>query len=250
MVAVDTATSLLIQSPRPISPTLINIINQLLKHCYHIWKMADIVIQEKQREEEDIYKYKSRVIEIRGEEEEYVNELNEVFPSYEKDFISDEEINDDLSGLLPCLPVSCDQFTNEEMAKIRQLHNNLFVTPTSHMTTDSAHLIRMYEIAGELIKEVGGACNSESRDIGGHIRACHEIITMMKNDIADNRYMCINDVMMTINDITKFNFRCFNIYKHPFIHEAIKVEPILQELVERVNQVLQEWPDYPVLMQV
>ena len=45
-------------------------------------------------------------------------------------------------------------------------------------------------------------------------------------------------------------FRCFDIYHDPVIHEAKRALPLLLSLVERVEQVLIEWPDYPVLLQV
>lgn len=44
--------------------------------------------------------------------------------------------------------------------------------------------------------------------------------------------------------------RYFDIYRDPLVSEARKVAPLLQSLVVRVRQVAEEWPDYPVLMQV
>ena len=34
------------------------------------------------------------------------------------------------------------------------------------------------------------------------------------------------------------------------VHEAKRALPVLQSLVKHVEQVLMEWPDYPVLLQV
>ena len=44
--------------------------------------------------------------------------------------------------------------------------------------------------------------------------------------------------------------RCFDIYHDSMVHEAKRVLPVLRSLVRRVEEVLVEWPDYPVLVQV
>ena len=45
-------------------------------------------------------------------------------------------------------------------------------------------------------------------------------------------------------------FRPFDIYHDPLVSEASKVSPLLGSLVVRVREVLEEWPDNPVLTQV
>ena len=46
------------------------------------------------------------------------------------------------------------------------------------------------------------------------------------------------------------SYRCFDIYHDSMVHEAKRVLPVLRSLVRRVEEVLVEWPDYPVLVQV
>ena len=46
-----------------------------------------------------------------------------------------------------------------------------------------------------------------------------------------------------------FIFSSRNIYKDPNISEAKRAQPVIKELIKRVQDVLEEWPDYPILIQ-
>ena len=45
-------------------------------------------------------------------------------------------------------------------------------------------------------------------------------------------------------------FRPFDIYRDPLVSEASQVAPLLGTLVTRVKEVLEEWPENPILTQV
>ena len=44
--------------------------------------------------------------------------------------------------------------------------------------------------------------------------------------------------------------KCFNVYVDPNVEEVIQCRPVLQQVVARVTELLQEWPDHPTLNQV
>ena len=68
--------------------------------------------------------------------------------------------------------------------------------------------------------------------------------------------MCIMKTAYAYIHVDKLSFviicscRCFDIYHDSMVHEAKRVLPVLTSLVKRVEEVLVEWPDYPVLVQV
>ena len=44
--------------------------------------------------------------------------------------------------------------------------------------------------------------------------------------------------------------KCVNVYVDPNVEEVIQCRPVLQQVVARVTELLQEWPDHPTLNQV
>ena len=57
-------------------------------------------------------------------------------------------------------------------------------------------------------------------------------------------------LIVWILSLAKFCNRKFDIYKDPAPSEVIAAIPVLTTLRERVAELLQEWPDHPILKQV
>ena len=198
-VAVETALHVLNCFPHDHPPTVINIISQLLDVCYHIWEVGDQQEREKKQEEESLYCYKPKTINITiDEEEEKDKHLLRLFPNFDnffKENTDDETSQDPLPDSVPDpLPDVVDmdsssqiQFSEHEMAMIRELHFRLFNSSNITSPTLLPHLTR-YRIAHQLTED--HQCTKEI-SLSGHLKACYSLLTTIQDDKVENtRFVC------------------------------------------------------------
>lgn len=115
-----------------LSPSWRDIVWCLLELCESLWLQCEEKERERAREEESLYRFKTKTHKI-AESEDTIEEvqLRTLFPSFEKDFADTEE-NEELSSIYvnnpQQPPSSVDpqqyyvQFTPQEMEQICSLH--------------------------------------------------------------------------------------------------------------------------------
>lgn len=199
-VAVETALHVLTCSPRNHPPTITETISQLLNVCYCIWEFGDQQEREKKQEEESLYRYKPQTINITVDEEEDKHLLR-LFPNFDnffKENTDDETSQDPLPDSLPDpLPDVVDmdsssqiQFSEHEMAMIRELHFRLFNSSSITSPNMLPHLTR-YRIAYQLMED--HHCTKET-GLSGHVKACYSLLTTIQDDrVKNTRFICCHD---------------------------------------------------------
>lgn len=193
MVAVDMAMSLLYSTNELTEPNQDSIILSIFNLCHQVWKIADEKRKEREKEEQSLYHYKAKVVDIVDEtgEESFDDTLRETFPSYEKDFEEAETKEEELSNNdknsqkeVKDDDHCCEQIDDQEMTRIRLLHRNWSLSLSGHVTshvTEQEQLfpfVNMYNIGGELINEMGGAYKPGLADVGGHILADNDVLSI------------------------------------------------------------------------
>ena len=201
-VAVETALHVLTCSPHDHPPTVTDTISQLLNVCYHIWEFGDQQEREKKQEEESLYRYKPQTINITvDEEEEKDKDLLRLFPNFDnffKENTDDETLQDPLPNSVPDpLPDVVDmdssariQFSEHEMAMIRELHFRLFNSSNITSPNMLPYLTR-YRIAHQLMED--HQCTKEI-SLSGHVKACYSLLTTIQDDkVESTRFVCCHD---------------------------------------------------------
>ena len=182
---MDIALSLLYSST-PVGPKCDSVFTRIFELCYQAWEIADQKQKEREKEENSLYRYKARTVDISDEnsEDNIETALSEAFPNYEKDFEQTENIHEEPTNENTTRESddTCEQFDVQESSKIRQLHKGWLTShvTTSHVTSLDRHtsFVNMYSIGGELINEMGGAYKPGLADIGGHILANRDVLSM------------------------------------------------------------------------
>lgn len=106
-----------------LSPSWRDIVWCLLELCGSLWLQCEEKERERAREEESLYRFKTKTHQI-AESEDTIEEvqLRTLFPSFEKDFADTVE-NEELSSIYVDNPQQCYvQFTPQEMEQICSLH--------------------------------------------------------------------------------------------------------------------------------
>ena len=243
---------------------LYNTLLSLLHHCCQLWLTADQYEEMKKAEEDSLYRYKSKVHIIdlssdgaNGDSSKENELLQTLFPQFDHEFTVDsdgtttdttteqqaatnDKVEEDQHNL--------SQFTDEEMDRIVRLQSYLFTPDCHKCPIDHLYIMNMYRTAQDILTSLNNGHNlSAVHTLAGVIQACSGVNSLLTCSIpSTNKYVDCRPVF--IRDCVIF--RQFNIYRDSCVAEAKKAWPVIQELVHRIQEVLVELPDYPVLKQV
>ena len=189
MICIEIASSFLLLTHK-LSPVFGSIVDEILARCYQVWKIAEDKRKEREKEEESLYHYKPKVVDINKTEEEDGGDaaLHNAFPNYEKEFETTQTTNPvDQATNPPSFKEdsSYDQFEIQEMVTVTQLHWNWVSPPTGQVgvTKPSGVFLHMYNTGGDLINEEEEIVHRAGlSDIGGHIRACVDIMETSRDN--------------------------------------------------------------------
>ncbi|ERE84000.1 midasin-like protein [Cricetulus griseus] len=232
----------------------------LFRHlCQEIineWDEQERIAQEKAEQENSLYRYRTRSRRTAlSEEEEEELELRKLFPLHEKDFADIlmeqtlEEKKGASSGQEEEEATDPALLSQSSMQAVMLIHQQLclsFARSLWYQQTVPPHeakhylslFLSCYQTGASLVTHCYHLMGAELNDqlFGSHLLACSLSYNTLCGE-ADS------DLMMKPDGPYDF-------YQHPNVAEARQCQPVLQGLLEAVNQLLEDWPEHPVLQQL
>lgn len=231
----------------------------LFRHlCQEIineWDEQERIAQEKAEQESSLYRYRSRSCRTAlSEEEEEELELRKLFPLHEKDFadilmeptLEEKRRASDGREEAATDPTLLSQ---SSMQAVMLIHQQLCLSfarslwyQQSAPPHEAKHYLSLffscYQTGASLLTHFYHLMGVEMSDqlLGSQLLAC----TLSSNTLCGE---ATSDLMMKPDGPYDF-------YQHPNVAEARQCQPVLQGLSEAVSQLLQDWPEHPVLQQL
>ncbi|XP_042126882.1 midasin [Peromyscus maniculatus bairdii] len=232
----------------------------LFRHlCQEIineWDEQERIAQEKAEQENSLYRYRSRSCRTAlSEEEEDELELRKLFPLHEKDFADiliehtleeKEGASDGQEEEEAADPALLSQSSMQAVMLIHQQLCLSFARSLWYQQTVPPHeakhylslFLSCYQTGASLVTHFYPLMGVELNDqlLGSQLLAC----TLSYNTLCGE---ATSDLIMKPDGPYDF-------YQHPNVAEARQCQPVLQGFSEAVNQLLEEWPEHPVLQQL
>ncbi|XP_069109146.1 midasin-like [Argopecten irradians] len=228
------------------------------------WQKQEEAKRQREKEEESLYRYKSKVhgddrdIEV-IEEEEFRNN----FPTFVSEFVDitgtdtldepEEMETEDKTRRSDQEETTPDMITEDEMYHVYQTHHHIFTClcqaiwlPRLHVssvdTTDLvAPSLSTYYVGSVIATQTYDILSNEvdPQIMGGHLLASRLIQEQITPPVAHG-----NELEPVKGNPT------FDIYHDPYVAEVVQCRPVLDRLTARVQELLSEWPDHPTLKQL
>ncbi|XP_076780137.1 midasin isoform X2 [Arvicanthis niloticus] len=232
----------------------------LFRHlCQEIineWDEQERIAQEKAEQESSLYRFRSRSCRTAlSEEEEEELELRRLFPLHEKDFADIlmeptlEEKRKASDGREEEAATDPTLLSQSSMQAVMLIHQQLclsFARSLWYQQTVPPHeakhylslFLSCYQTGASLLTHFYPLMGVELNDqlLGSQLLAC----TLSSNTLCGE---ATSDLMMKPDGPYDF-------YQHPNVAEARQCQPVLQGFSEAVHQLLQDWPEHPVLQQL
>ncbi|XP_037699423.1 midasin isoform X2 [Choloepus didactylus] len=233
---------------------------QLFRHvCQEIineWDEQERIAQEKAEQESSLYRYRSRNSRTAlSEEEEEEREFRKQFPVHEKDFADIlveptlEEKKGTSDGQEEEAATDTALLSQSSMQAVMLIHQQLCLNFARslwyHRTVlphEAKHYLSLflscYQTGASLVTHFYPLMGFELNDqlLGSQLLAC----TLSHNTLFGES---TSDLMVKLDGPYDF-------YRHPNVAEARQCQPVLQGFSEAVSQLLQDWPEHPVLEQL
>ncbi|XP_066110370.1 midasin isoform X3 [Saccopteryx bilineata] len=231
---------------------------QLFRHvCQEIineWDEQEHMAQEKAEQESSLYRRRSRNSRTAlSEEEEEEREFRKQFPQHKKDFADilvepalEKGISDGQESQAAADPAL---LAPSSMQAVVQIHQQLCLyfarslwyqqTPPPH---EAKHFLSLflscYQTGASLVTHFYPLMGVELNDqlLGSQLLAC----TLSHNTLFGE----------ATSDLVVKPDGPYDFYHHPNVPEAQHCQPVLQDFTEAVNQLLQDWPEHPALVQL
>ncbi|KAK2507590.1 hypothetical protein MC885_004960, partial [Smutsia gigantea] len=233
---------------------------QLFRHvCQEIineWDEQERIAQEKAERESSLYRYRSRNSRTAlSEEEEEEREFRKLFPLHEKDFadilleptLEEKQASDgqEEEAAAPDPAV----LSQSSMQAVMLIHQQLCLSCARSLwyqqtlpPHEAKHYLSLflscYQTASALVTHFYPLMGVELNDqlLGSQLLAC----TLSHNTLFGE----------ATSDLTVKPDGPYDFYQHPNVPEAWHCQPVLQGFSEAVGQLLQDWPEHPVLEQL
>ncbi|XP_060072903.1 midasin-like [Ylistrum balloti] len=249
---------------RELTPDLTFTLSVLFHQFVTSWQKQEEARREQEREEESLYRYKSKVhgderhIDVIEEEE-----FRSHFPTFVNEFVditgkdtleeSEEMETPNNVGGAEQEETTPDMITEEEMYHVYQTHHQVFTSlcqtkwlprlPAPQVNTQDlvAPSLSTYYVGSVMATLTYDILSNkvDSQIIGGHLLATRLILEQITPSVS-----CGNDLERMKGKPT------FDIYHDPNVSEVVQCRPVLQRLTTRVQELLSEWPDHPTLRQL
>ncbi|XP_064402600.1 midasin-like isoform X2 [Halichondria panicea] len=203
---------------------------KLLKYFWGLWKNAQQQAQIKAMEAESLYKIKEHEIQ-KFDDDNDDKLLKEQFPSYDYLF-SDEAVVEQTSSVLSDSGQSESVALHDaDIVSVCALHMLLHgreTLPQSDYSQSPA--IQLYEVCSLLHSRLGliPGLGTDFFLHGAHIR----MFALRKSVVV------------------KTDSSHINVYKEGSVAEAEKSLPVIEMILTRISELLQDWPENPILVQV
>ncbi|KAK9767839.1 AAA ATPase midasin [Basidiobolus ranarum] len=229
----------------------LEIADYLFDRLMGIWQLAEEARKKRQIEEQSLYKHKEEVHTALTDEEIEAQELRELFPDFRNDFLDLErnENDDPQENSKPkktiLSEVETTTISEEDIAQVAYLHESLVskysVAHCKKFEVDNAEkdfekmFVHSYNVATHLAKLAGGHLPYE---LDRKCRSAHVYVTALWS----KEYA--TDSLESNNDDT------YDFYKDSNVLQTSRLVPILEKFIDRVQFLVDTWPEHAVLAQI
>ncbi|RLU23785.1 hypothetical protein DMN91_003993 [Ooceraea biroi] len=240
-------------------------INELLQQIVLIWKQQQQEEERRAAERDSLYKNKIKS-HAPAEEDDELALIHKMFPKHDaKDF-------DDIENTMPSLNgngnVSVEMDTSDEtelslsglitkddMKEIQQIHSNIVTSfiaskwmcnsPVSMCSTDYiGPLIQRYNTVHGMIKDI-----LPSLSEGLATRLYNSFNLLVTLELQANQDKSVNQQTLWEN-AGRQTTKAYNFYNDCNIEEVKQCLPVCQSILSRVDELLKEWPENPILRSI
>lgn len=227
-------------------------LDELLKQVVVIWKSQQAAVERERIEKESLYKNRAQLKgDVPTEEEELAEEIRNLFPtSRGRDFADIDE------GANPSLEqnrMEIDQenetdiipmISDSDVVEIADIHSMIvksFVASEwlTKKQVDSKQdfikpLLLRYKTFGTLIDHVTPGLGN---DITKKLHTSLNVLTNIASDINQGLE-------------TKEHKKSYDYYKDSNVEEVKRCVPLLDAILKKVSELMEEWPDHPTLISI
>ncbi|XP_011696637.1 PREDICTED: midasin-like [Wasmannia auropunctata] len=236
--------------------------NELLQQIVLIWKQQQQEEEKRAAEKDSLYKNKN---ESHGdtltEEEELALEVRKLFPSHrERDFNDIDESQPSLDRR-SISPIQSDEaessfsglVTKDDIREIQQIHSNIvtsFITtkwlcnsPASASSTNYiGPLIQRYNTVYGMLDNI-----LPSLSEGLAIELYNSLNLLVTLGLQASREKSTDS---TLWENTDKPMRAYDFYKDCNVEKVKQCLPLCEDILNRVDQLLEEWPEHPTLRSI
>ncbi|XP_072761011.1 midasin [Anoplolepis gracilipes] len=245
---------------RSLTKSLWRNLNELLQQIVMIWKQQQQEEERRAAERDSLYKNK---IETHGntltEEQELALEVRKLFPThFEKDFhdIEDSQSSLERNNALPTKSTESTfsgLITKDDIKEIQEIHSDIvtsFITAkwicnssTSMCSTDHiGPLIERYNTVYGMLDHV-----LPSLSEGLTIKLYNSLNLLVTLGLQASEEKSADRIL---HENTEVQTKAHDFYKECNIKEAKQCLPLCGKILNRVNQLLEEWPEHPTLRSI
>jgi len=219
-----------------------NQINLIYMELSRIITLIEEKEREKIKEEEELFKYKTKENDVMIDKNEEEEEFNELFPDYYEDF---EDVTstalDDGSKKPVTEPKESKKslLSKSRLGRIEEIASKIVESQryfmiqnyTEDVSEEYNAFVKSYDMASKIIKETSPFLSDEidSTCYHGNLVMIHQTKRRINGD----------------RQVKNYNF-----YKDENIIEVSKSIPILIEMENKLHELLQRWPGHSVLLQL
>ncbi|PHZ13684.1 midasin [Rhizopus microsporus ATCC 52813] len=218
-------------------------VNALFSEIIQVWKSAEEYKNKLEAEKEALYKTRAKKYEPPTEEELEEEDLKNIFADFNDEF-ADLTIEDDTPPKKVTDHLKVEEVSvldNEDVHRIGHLHKLIF---TSYKADACSRLgkpfnreaLQSYTTANQLASMAKSPFTDVTDRIcnAGHLRVANLAIRRLESE---------NSFATTSDDIYDF-------YQSENVHEAKKVEPVVNRFKARVLELAEQWPEHAILEQL
>ncbi|XP_015604930.1 midasin [Cephus cinctus] len=236
-------------------------LNKLLQQIVLIWRQQQAELEKREAEKESLYKNQAQ---IKGEsltdEEEIKQELRNLFPTYrDADFSDIDSIDKPSLEQREELAEETERFealiTEDDVKEVQEMHSSIVVSFTrsqwlKNSSTISGSnymkpLIQRYKTFGLLLDNVNPALTA---DLTPKLYTSLNLLTAVTASLSQGTSIDPDNEDKT--NIQMKQRKSYDFYKDSNVEESNQCLLLLERIINRVDELLLEWPEHPTLKSI
>ncbi|KAL6259531.1 hypothetical protein P5V15_009448 [Pogonomyrmex californicus] len=242
-----------------LTPSLWRDMNDLLQQIVLIWKQQQQEEEKRAAERDSLYKNKIEDhSDTLTEEEELAQEVRKLFPTYrDKDFHDIEENLHPSLDQTNALPIQSDEtkanfsglVTKDDIRKIQQIHSNIVTSfITAKWICSSSGLESSTNYVEPLIQRYNTVYGMFDN-----------LLPSLSEGLSIELYNSLNFLVTlglqasqekSAEQNTGERMKTYDFYKDSNIEEVKQCLPLCESILNRVDQLMEEWPEHPTLRSI
>ncbi|XP_011314888.1 midasin isoform X1 [Fopius arisanus] len=240
-----------------VTPEIWKVLEKILLKIVLIWQKKEIEGERKKEQEDSLYKHKTQSLgEVPTEEEEINLELHRLFPSHREDDFEGIEGEATLETMNSQAKESRSDgecifehlFTDEDIHEVYKIHSKLvqhfvrapWLKPSdiNPKRTYIEPLLERFRTFNTLLPNAQAALSSE---LSTNLHMSFNILTSVA--------ACNSQGENFLEDFS-FNVKPYDFYRSQNIEVVKECLPTLEGILNRVNSLLNQWPEHPTLSSI